>query len=257
MSQNIKISKNRILELGKANNKNYNIELCGTAALASVNKDLQAAVNEGFVDLEKSCFKDNYVDEQLFYCIDRISNADSSSVLCEIGIGTVIDKGQTLKRINPMFYVEDEETVPSNNKFREFFSDTPNTHILVTTYTPTHFGQFFVQKNTMFATSTEPYIPLMVSVDDNSLIGRFDDDIQSISFNDLHNDTITHIQKYTKQLILKSSRLDVKKIKTNQLTLDPHKKPDAKRGTLFYNDNVDALQYFDGKVWRTILCQDS
>ena len=108
----------------------------------------------------------------------------------------------------------------------------------------------------MFATSTEPYIPLMVYVDDNSLLGRFDDDIQSISMSDLNDNTLKHIQKYTKQLILKSSRLDVKKIKTNQLTLDPHKKPDAKRGTLFYNDDVDALQYFDGEKWRTILCQD-
>ena len=155
-----------------------------------------------------------------------------------------------------MFYVDDGETVASNDRFKEFFSDTPNTHILVTTYTPTHFGQFFVQKNTMFATSTEPYIPLMVYVDDNSLLGRFDDDIQSISMSDLNDNTLKHIQKYTKQLILKSSRLDVKKIKTNQLTLDPHQKPEAKRGTLFYNDDVDALQYFDGEKWRTILCQD-
>ena len=256
MSQNIKISKNRILELGKANNKNYNIELCGTAALASVNKDLQVSVNEGLVDLEKSSFKDNYTDEHFFYCIDRLHNDDSTSVLCEVGIGTVIDNGQTLKRIRPMFYVDDGETVASNDRFKEFFSDTPNTHILVTTYTPTHFGQFFVQQNTMFATSTEPYIPLMVYMDDNSLLGRFDDDIQSISMSDLNDNTLKHIQKYTKQLILKSSRLDVKKIKTNQLTLDPHKKPDAKRGTLFYNDDVDALQYFDGEKWRTILCQD-
>ena len=63
----------------------------------------------------------------------------------------------------------------------------------------------------------------MVYVDDKTLLGRFDDDIQSISMSDMVSNTLKHIQKYTKQLILKSSRLDVKKIKTNQLTFNPQK----------------------------------
>ena len=43
-------------------------------------------------------------------------------------MGTVIDNGQTLKRIRPMTCVDDGETVASNDRFKEFFSDTLTTH---------------------------------------------------------------------------------------------------------------------------------
>ena len=72
MSQNIKISKNRILEIGTANNKNYDIVLGGTSALALVNSEVQRAANDGTLNLAASHFKQIYTIEHFFYLIDVI-----------------------------------------------------------------------------------------------------------------------------------------------------------------------------------------
>ena len=255
--KNVKISQARIVELGVANSETYDIKLQGTSALALINEQTKQAAKSNLLDLTQSHFKDNFdADDGFFYTVSLLDDKYNTK-LYEVGIGYLKDDGTTLHRAKPLYFAtEDGKVHPIGSGPTEFFVDTDACHIVVSNYIPSNLVELLVQPNSVIATSNAEFVPLMVHMDKNSLLGRLDDDIENISIDDVSQKSLELIKSHTKQLILKSSRLDVKKIKTNQITLDPHNKPDAKRGTLFYNDKINALQFFDGEVWRTLSCKD-
>lgn len=256
-NKNIKISQSQIAELGAANVENFDIELQGTAALALVNEQTKQAAQRNQLDLTKSHFAQNFDENDSFFYTLTLLDSSYNPKLSEVGIGC-IKNSTSLERIRPLFFTgEDGRTLPSMNGPQEFFQDTENLHIVASNYIPSTLTELLVQPNSVIATSSQSFVPIMAHVSPQSILGRLDDDIQDISLEHIGELALNLIKSHTKQIILKSSRLDVKKIKTNQITLDPHKKPDAKRGTLYYNDDINALQYYDGSVWRTILCKDS
>ena len=254
--KSIKIAQSQVAELGVANVENFDIELQGTAALALVNEQTKQAAQQNKLDLSKSHFTQNFDEDDSFFYTLTLLDSSYNPKLSEVGIG-YLKNSTLLKRSKPLFFTsEDGRTLPCMNGPQEFFQDTENLHIVVSNYIPSTLTELLVQPNSVIATSNQSFVPIMAHVSPQSILGRLDDDIQDIPIEQVGDLALNLIKSHTKQLIIKSSRLDVKKIKTNQITLDPHKKPDAKRGTLFYNDEVNALQFFDGQVWRTLSCKD-
>ena len=255
--KNVKIAQSRIVELGVANSANYDIKLQGTSALALVNEQTKEAAKKNIIDLTKSHFKENFDSEDGFFYAVSLIDDKYVNQLYEVGIGYLKDDGTTLHRAKPLYFATEDGQLHSNmNGPTEFFVDHDDCHIVVSNYIPSNLIELLVQPNSVIATSDTEFVPLMVHMDKQSILGRLDDDIENISIDDISQKSLDLIKSHTKQLILKSSRLDVKKIKTSQITLDPHRKPDAKRGTLFYNDKVNELQFFNGEGWRTLSCKD-
>ena len=79
----------------------------------------------------------------------------------------------------------------------------------------------------------------------------------------LHNNTnfsysvMRSLVKESKQIVLRSSQLDVKKVKTSQVLLKPSNKAVEQTGTIFYNSDLGKIQVYDGTSWRNLVYEDT
>tara|TARA_B100001564_G_scaffold359848_1_gene383381 strand:+ start:1813 stop:2577 length:765 start_codon:yes stop_codon:yes gene_type:complete len=196
------------------------------------------------------------VDCKFFYSAGVFNNNKLS--FQEIGIGHLeFDGSQTiLHRDRPAYFQIANNPVQLASKF-DVLDCSEEEYIIVTSYTPQSISEFLYDKNCII-TSQNLHSPISLEVENNSLIVCHNDKLQSVDFKNIKkigplSDSVKDIIcSYTKQIALKTSRLDVSKIKTKQVQLEPNKKPDAKEGALYYDKETKQLKYFDGNIWQTL-----
>ncbi len=176
----------------------------------------------------------------------------------EIGVGHLDFDGvqSTLYRDRPAYFQIADNPVQLASKF-DTLSCSEEEYIIVTSYTPQSISEFLYDSNCII-TSQNTHSPVSIKIEDNSLLLCDGDKLKSVEFKDIKllprfSDAVKDLLcSYTKQLALKTSRLDVSKLKTKQLQLDHNKKPDAKEGTLYYDKETKQIKYFDGNIWQTL-----
>ena len=259
MGYKIKISQSNIIELAQPNHANYNLDLLGTEKLVDYNETLKFAIKKKEIDLAVSHFKDNYTENDcFFYIVRKYSKQTNQPLLTEVGIGTLISQSTELRRVRPLYFIDNvtNHTAPVLNGPIDLLGDNDDHYLIVGNYIPTNMAELLIQPNSVIVSSAKEYIPIAVELTPNSVLGRLDNEIECITLDDISSHTLQKITQYTKQLILKTSQLDVKKVKTKQLVLEPHNAPDAKRGTLYYKADEDLLLYYTGEKWRSIVWQE-
>lgn len=250
---NLKILNKTIIELASGNQSNYNLTLLGTEAIADYAKDVEYAISTNQIVPSESTFKKNYTEEDKFFYLAQRIDINKGPELTEVGVGQLISGGKEIRRIRPIYYFRNsDKPSPSLNGPLEFFEDRDDKYVIVKNYLPTNIAEMFIQTNSVIVSGNEEYVPKAIEVKKNSILGRKDEEIESITIEEISSLGIEAIQKYTKQLILKSSQINVRKIKTKQLLLEPSASPDAKRGTIFYDESEDTLMYYTGESWRTL-----
>lgn len=255
MTHRIKITTKSTMELGQSNNTNFDIELLGSSPLYSVNNLFKQAVDSKQVALDDCLFSNHYNADEKFLYIVQSSDNSGNIALSEVGMGQLSTDLKFLKRINPFYIIKGGKHIPSINGPIEFLEKSSNSHLIVRNYYPSNLAELFVQDYSIIASNDQEFLPVPVQIEPHSLLGRDDKEIKSISLDSILDSTRESIQSYTKQLILKSSQIDVRKVKTKQLLLEPHDKPDEKTGTLYYNKTDDLLTFFNGKEWRVLVSQ--
>lgn len=258
MDQTIKLKNKPILELGAGNALNYNISLLGTEALVEKSPQIEDLVRRQNIDTSLSKFSENFDEDDIFfYFVQRIDQETSQPDLTEVGLGRLISKGTELERFRPLYnFSGNNQPKPNLNGPLEFFEETKNKYVIVRQHTPTNMVELLVQTNSILASGTEEYSPIAVPMRKNSILGRLTDEIHSISIDDISDFALERIKKHTKQLILKSSQLNVRKVKVKQLTLDTCYDPDAKVGNIFYDVEDNTIKCFNGTEWKTISWKD-
>jgi len=253
MKKKLKTINYPIIELSDGNPLNYNLDLLGPEELVKYDLSFAESVSNGEIDISKSKFRDHYEEgEYFYYCVQRI-NGDDGIDLTEIGVGTLITGGLELKRVRPMYTVDKSGKIsPSYNGPYEFFKAEDTKYIVIKNHLPTNLSELLIQENSVLCSSDQEFVPVAVQLSNNTVLGRMSEGIEAISIEMLRDMTIERIKEYTKQLILKSSQLDIKKIKTQQLILKPHSSPDAKAGTLFFDEIHKELKMFTGEEWKTV-----
>lgn len=255
MTQRIKITTKSTTELGQSNNNNFDIELLGSSPLYSVNNLFKQAVDGNQINLDDCLFSNFYDGDDKFLYLVQLSDNDGNISLSEVGMGHLSADLKFLKRINPFYVIRGGRHIPSLNGPVEFLEKSSNSHLIVRNYYPSNLAELFVQDYSIIASNDQEFLPIPVQIEPHSLLGRDDSEIKSISLDSILESTRESIQSYTKQLILKSSQINVRKVKTKQLLLEPHDKPDEKTGTLYYNKTDDLLTFFNGKEWRVLVSQ--
>jgi hypothetical protein len=253
----LRTTKSLIIELGQPSVSNK--------ILLSGNDLLQEVV--GGVDLSDTnidnTFLKNFGLECSFLYSAALYATSSYCRLQEVGVGHLEIEGSTvfLCRDVPYYYVSDGELISSYNSFLDLQFDNKSEKLLLTNYSPQGLHELLVADNCLI-TSTDSYEPAVIQMQENSFLVRLDKGIESAKVEDLSNkdgiknwikDTICN---YTKQIVLKTSKLDAKTIGVSHLILKPTKKPLAKKGELYYDESLDRLKFYDGKQWRTISYED-
>ncbi len=228
------------------------LELCGCCALEQVNQPLYYAVKNKAITEDNSFLKVFGFDVCFFYALEQIK--DGKIVKNERGIGSLRKEGDKilLKRDVPVATGNgDAPHIPCEGKCT-YFNCTDCEHLIAYSTLPVNYGELLLHANTLI-TSVAPFVPSALVVENNSLVGRLDDDLTSLSIEDV----VHLIASYTKQLVLKTSRLESKRIVTKTLELQNNSSQEVRKGSLIYNEEENALKFYDGKNWKRILYEDS
>jgi len=253
----LRTTKSLIIELGQPST-NHRLILNGNELL----KEVVGGVDLSETNIDNTFLKNFGIDCSFLYSAALYATSTYCR-LQEVGVGHLEIEGSTvfLCRDVPYYYVSDGELISSYNSFLDLQFDNKNEKLLLTNYSPQGLHELLVADNCLI-TSTSAYEPAVVQMQENSFLVRLDNGIESLTVDALSKkdnvkDWIKNtICEYTKQIVLKTSRLDVKTIGISHLILKPTKKPLAKKGELYYDDSLDRLKFYDGKKWRLISYED-
>lgn len=255
---NLKITTKTASETAIQPPKSSSLKLCGIEKLNQINPDLASAFDQS--NLFVNVFG---LDTKLFYVAEKVSS-DNKFVLRERGIGYVslTDDGYLFNRLVPIsVQYSDGSVSPSNGRAIDLYTNPGENIVISSSYPASHIE--LLHDAHCVITSREPFVPAPVILKDNSLLGRFKEDIVSIAFSDfssveeLQNALIESISKYSKQINLSCSKLSLDNanapISSSLFQLNPTSSPPAKRGTIMYDENDNNIKYYDGSSWRTLL----
>lgn len=224
------------------------IKLLGTEAIRNINSDINTLLDNGSLSSNNE-FSVLYGFDCTFLYRIEITRG-SAVVYHEHGMGHLekVDDDIILRRTRPFYQLEQNRPIPIARTQPIGANETD--YIIISSYVPNSYIEMLSNPHSVLA-SREENIPAPVFMDRHSFLGRFDDNIEAIPLSFII-DTLT---SHTKQLSLKSPRVDVKRLTSDSLQLNFDSKVQEKRGTLRYSKD-DTLQYYDGTKWRTIKCED-
>ena len=202
-------------------------------------------------------------DTLFFYTIEHIKIKDGSKMIFaeEKGIGKI--------KIKRKRYFLERETFHYQMGFRDltsqdgllYFDD--ETYLVVGTYVPSSHNEVYAIPHSVAYTGDEPFSPHILQLDNECVLGRLDDEIQSIDKNELkqilgYEDPLETLLTYNGPLILNTKFLELigKKsmILSDQVALKPQKiRPREKQaGSIIFNEKKNRFEGFDGTKWRPL-----
>lgn len=247
---NLIISPKRAIELATYES-NSDLKLHGTCALAAFNSKIALAIK--CEDVTNHSFLNIFgTDSKFLYIVEKISN--NNVVQYERGIGHLafIDGNTFLKRIQPLSHgTSANDQIPCYNGPTDFFCKDGE-YLIVSNSHPQSYIELFSDPHSIL-TCSDSFTPQPVVMSENSILARISNSIQSIPFSGEYfiSLIIDCLTKYTKQIILKTSKLDLKRLCCDSLQLNINNKPLDRVGTI--NFDGKNLKYYDGEKWRTLI----
>lgn len=183
---------NRIVLEQAIQHSDHSIELTGCDHLCECDILIENLVKENKICNKNTFIKAFGLNSKFYYKISHRKNLEYVS--CEVGLGHLEKKeGKIyLKRIETLFAVEDDKIVPTFGYAHTFHCHCHDDGMLiVSTYNPTDLLQLLVDKHCIIS-SIDKCVASPVYVDKNSVVGRIEDNIQSISIPSLLNQIIKY-----------------------------------------------------------------
>jgi len=249
----LKTTPIQILERGLPTENSCDIFLSGTEQVCEYFPELRYQKN-GPCSANNSFLVAFGLDSKFYYSLEKYNNRKLIDL--EIGIGHLFQEAPNiilLKRSQPLLYKHgDEQIGPVLRPVNAFGCHDPDDYLVVKSYYAHSLSELLVDPHSLIVSISDNPLNIL-NVEENSVIGRLDGNVTSLSILDLCTKATNLFTEYTKQIILSCSQLDVKKLKTKILQLTPIKQAQTKKGSIIYNEEHDTIQYFDGSRWRTLL----
>lgn len=176
--------------------------------------------------------------------------------LQEVGLGIFKRKGNKcyIQRENALYYIDESKNIIPSDRLLNFPCDPHNDEqLILSCYTPKTIQEVLYLPNTIVTCET-PHLPTSVELDKNSLLGRLNDNIESIDIASIFtpNNVLKVVTQCTRMLKFMCSMIDVKKLRTPHIEFKPVKSPKAKEGSCYYDKDDKALKYYNGTEWVTL-----
>jgi hypothetical protein len=245
---------NQAIEAFKNIENSTDLLLCGHDDIEKANYELSVAKYYSHID-ENNCIKSVFglgEDNQFFYT--ALSFINNSMCRYECGIGYAYEHNNIIRfcRKMPLFGGKNSSSKIPVEPNSEYPAPENSTSILIGS-APSDYTLLFCDKNYIL-TSLAPLFPVGIPVKPHSLLGRLDGDLSNISLEDdsLADYVVDILCRYSKQLSLKTSKLNANKLAIKQLQLEPSSGNAAKKGTFIYDEETDTIKFFNGEKWRTL-----
>ena len=251
----LKTTRIQAIEKATTVNNSTDLELLGTEALI-VDKTYAKLIEQKEISSSQNSFLSLFgLDTKFFYSVTLVCE---SYGFTEYGLGYIYERDSKffLNRFSPFYMIE-------NGVFAHLKNPRPivcshDDHIIASSYIPSTFIEMLTEPNSVI-TSEMDHLPTSISVNKNSVLGRYEDNLQSIPLNALIDNVavsevaLSAIKEHTKQLILKSSKIDVKRLTANNLQFNPRPSAPERKGVLYYDETDDCLKYYTGTEWRILM----
>ena len=253
----LKITQNPVIEKANPLPDTFDLHLLGTEALYEYAPDME--FNKDAFNSNNCSFYNNFgTSNRFYYRIEKLRNNTVEDL--EFGIGCLIKENDIifLRRLQP--FIHQYQNNPPQQCFEPCYNFrycSPGEYIVAKAHVPSTPGELLIDPYSIIA-SQSIGLPSVVNMKNNSLLARTDEGIVSLKTSDLSSlegfseSTKTALCDYTKQLILSTTQLYAKKLKTEQLQFSPCNISNAKEGTLIYNKEDKTLCYYTGEKWRVL-----
>ena len=185
----------------------------------------------------------------------------------ETGVGFIrrINKKVIFTRETPLFSGDDRKFVTPTDPNAAPAHISTEDHLILYSVVPNNYHQALSSPHCVI-TSTEAFSPTPVELEENSLLGRKDNRVQSIDKDELREIlTDEHIcdavTQNPKQMALSSVRVNLSK--ENSVFSAPiirpypfyrdESRPKVQKGAIIFNESSNCLEYFTGSEWRTLV----
>jgi len=254
MIKQLTIKKNIALEAVKYCATNPDLELVGVKPLENYSNQLKYALEAGSITDETS-FKNTFgYNNNFFYVLEVVSNETVEGY--ERGVGFIYEKdGRSfLKRVAPLYSGKNSaECAPSREQCGRTFCSSDN--VLLYSSAPTTYIEALVVEHCVI-TSSDPCVPNPIHLPNDSILARFDNNIEGVTFSDkrLVDKVIDILSKFSKQLKLATSKLSVKRAEADTIDLVPlnSESVKAKVGSFCYDKNTNTVKVYTASGWRTL-----
>lgn len=203
--------------------------------------------------------------QQFFYYIKQY---DGDIIASERGIGELVkvDGEFFLDRNRAISYYDGTYHATSRPGVLYFFDPAYPT-ATVESYIPEDYAQTLLSPHSVLC-SIESNVPSPVELQNNTLLGRMDDRIQSIDAQELREilgeQIIAAVADTRTPVNLRSPVLNLNKNHSYISTYYVHckpvygdlKPPNPQRGAIIFNDKTGSFAGYDGKKWRTLAWGD-
>jgi hypothetical protein len=251
------------LELGTPVIGSSDIKLCGIEALIECDEWIKTGAAYLTSDCEfKNVVGTNY---RCYYSLEQILN--NETVLHERGVGSIVKRRKSffLEREFPVVWGDNSKTaVPVRDIAKPTNFNVPG-HLRVSSVIPPTYIEALASPYSVVA-SIHPFNPTPVEIEENSLLGRIGDVIQSVDMDELRemisigNDAIKALEDTQKQLKLKARRVDLTRkdavLSAPILRVTPKyttaNRPKVQQGSIIFNTETKCLEFFDGHHWLSL-----
>lgn len=189
-------------------------------------------------------------EDKFFYSLAHYRGEES--LYTEIGIATILSDNTLLR--NTIYYGISKRKGLLPNPSAYYPEDLQEGDYLeVSNYRNNNILDFFIDPH-LIVTSDSHCCPTPLYIDQNSVLGRYEGNIQSISFSSLLSTNLLDLlTSFTKSINLKAHKLYCKMFNCSSIVLSKSKsnrKPP--KGTIIWDDKDDLLKFYNGKVWNVI-----
>ena len=251
------------LELGLSVEGSSNIKLAGTQAL--IDRDELMYLDDDCIPSEFEFKNVVGVDYRCYYSLNQVY--DNEVNLHERGVGTIIKKSQSffLHRDFPVVWGDNKTAMYPIRDIEKPTSFNGPGYIRVSSVIPPTYMEALASPHAVIA-STSAFVPTPVEIEENSLLGRIGDVIQSVDMDELREmisigkDAIAALESAQKQLKLKARRVDLTRkdavLSAPILRAAPKytttTRPKAQQGSIIFNTDTKYLEFFDGQYWMSL-----
>jgi len=196
-------------------------------------------------------FSSNFdTEDKFFYSLEHYRGQES--LYTEIGIANILNDN-ILNRDTTYYAISKRKGLLSNPApyFPEELQD--GDYLEVSNYRNTNILDFFVDPH-FVVVSDSNCCPTPLHLNQESVLGRHEGDIQSISISSLlSTNFIDLLTSFTKSINLKSYKLYCKMFNCSSIVLSKSKsRPKPPKGTIIWDDKDNLLKFYNGKVWNAI-----
>jgi len=239
------------------------IELLEAPLLQKANSNFSS-----FFPEEDSLRKTIDPDTTFFYTLEHIDIAllddgrkQKAALAVERGIGRIVKQKKRYFLERQKYFYQDGNSPYSNKD--EFLCFEDNTYLVIGSYAPANPNEVYALPHSVAYTADYPFSPQILQLDNNSLLGRYNGDIQSIDQQELqqilgYEDPVQSIKDHNGPLVLNSKFLELvgKKsmLLSEQVVLKPQNiRPKEKQvGSIIFNKKKNRFEGYDGEKWRPL-----